>query len=111
MFAGGRGIYVIVCTVTGEVYVGSSQATSTRMSQHITHLRRGGHHNSGLQAAWDRYGESAFRFLTVLTSPTLTSDELVSAEAAWMEALTAREPGLGLNRDSARHTNRAGHGF
>jgi hypothetical protein len=102
---------VIVCTATGEVYVGSSQVTSTRMSQHITNLRRRKHHNAGLQAAWNRYVEAAFRCLTVLTSPTLTSDELVSAEAAWMEALSAREPGLGFNRDLARHTNRAGRGF
>ena len=70
MFTQARGVYAIVCVSTGEVYVGSSGVTGTRLSKHRTDLRRGKHHNAGLQAAWNQYGEAAFRFLMVQSLPS-----------------------------------------
>lgn len=56
------GIYRIVHAETGNFYVGSSVQVATRMSQHLSHLRRSLHKNAHLQAAFSLYGESAFSF-------------------------------------------------
>jgi hypothetical protein len=105
-----RGVYVIDCAATGEVYVGSSGVTGTRLSQHVTDLRRGKHHNAGLQAAWNQCGEVAFRFLMVQSLPPGGEDDLTAAEAAWVEALAACEPGLGFNRYPVRRRTVANRG-
>lgn len=57
------GIYAIVNTVTGEKYIGSSQNITSRFVSHRSDLRRGTHHSSPLQIAWNRLGEEAFLFL------------------------------------------------
>jgi hypothetical protein len=110
MFRQVRGVYVIMCVTTGEVYVGSSDTTGTRLGQHMRALRRGRHHNPGLQAAWNRHGEAAFRFLVVQAVPSGSAEDLTAAEAAWVEALAACEPGLGFNRYPVRRRTVANRG-
>ena len=56
------GIYRIVDTVSGEVYVGSSRNMLQRWGVHLTQLGEGWHRNSRLLAAWQRDGAAAFRF-------------------------------------------------
>lgn len=58
------GIYKIVNTVTGAVYVGSAALSFRRRWQkHLSYLRRGKHVNPHLQSAWNKYGETAFEFI------------------------------------------------
>lgn len=56
------GIYQIRNNIDGKVYVGRSKRVKSRWSAHKTALRRGSHWNPPLQAAWLKFGESAFTF-------------------------------------------------
>ncbi len=69
------GIYVITNTVTGEQYVGMSQNVAYRFWQHREMLRKGQHHNSLLQVAWNRDGEAAFLFEGLEEMPPSTEQD------------------------------------
>jgi len=56
------GIYVVLNTVNGKVYVGSSINVHSRLADHRISLARGRHTNPHLQSAWNRYGPSVFSF-------------------------------------------------
>jgi len=58
------GIYEIVNLYDGRAtaYVGSSVKIKKRWRRHVLALRKGGHDNAHLQAAWNKYGEGAFSF-------------------------------------------------
>lgn len=55
------GIYVITA-LSGSQYVGSAIHFGNRWKRHLTHLRSGNHHNSPLQRAFEKYGESGLSF-------------------------------------------------
>jgi group I intron endonuclease len=61
------GIYEIFNTINGKRYVGQALNMKVRRQQHIRELHQGRHFNPKLQRAWVKYGESAFKFLPVLT--------------------------------------------
>lgn len=61
------GCYEILNTVNGKRYIGSAVKFVQRWDQHRSHLRKGVHHSRVLQRAWNKYGESAFKFLPILT--------------------------------------------
>lgn len=75
------GVYAITNTVTGEQYIGSSKQIAERWMNHRTQLR-GGRHNTRLQAAWNQYGEEAFR-VDVLELVE-GEDALLMAEQRWI---------------------------
>ena len=54
------GLYTIVCTKTGCVYVGESDNVLSRLNAHKTKLRKNFHDNLKLQADFNQYGETAF---------------------------------------------------
>ena len=60
------GIYEIVNTITGKRYVGSAVNIRVRRNQHFRRLRKGDHHSTHLQSAWNKYGEAAFQFRLLL---------------------------------------------
>ena len=70
------GIYRIVNTVNGRVYVGSASCLGGRRKAHEYRLKAGNHHSIKLQRAWNKYGESAFVFEVI---------EQVSGEASLLE--------------------------
>lgn len=78
------GIYSITNLVNGKVYVGSAMCIRGRMSAHRGCLRRGAHYNTYLQRAWDKYGESNFRFDVL---KTCQPDELEAFEQHWIDKL------------------------
>lgn len=55
-------IYIIQNMRNDKVYVGQSKDVAARLRHHLLALRRGAHHNSHLQSAWEIYGEDAFEF-------------------------------------------------
>lgn len=59
------GIYKIENTINGKVYIGQSRDIENRWYKHIGFLNSNSHHNKHLQAAWNKYGESAFAFAVV----------------------------------------------
>jgi len=56
------GVYEIICIPTQEKYVGSSVDLSNRFGGHRFALRHKKHHSKKLQASYDIYGETNFRF-------------------------------------------------
>lgn len=60
------GVYRITNAINGKFYVGSSISIAERWNKHRKSLRRGKHHSKHLQAAWSKYGESAFVFSVLL---------------------------------------------
>lgn len=54
------GIYEIVNTSRGKIYIGSAIDLQKRLHGHIEALRADQHPNQKLQRAWTKYGEAAF---------------------------------------------------
>jgi group I intron endonuclease len=55
-------IYCIVNKINGKKYIGSAFVFNRRKNKHLSELRRGVHHSSILQNAWNKYGEDNFEF-------------------------------------------------
>ena len=60
------GIYAIEHKTTGRAYIGSEKDFGSRWRVHRCLLRQGKHHSPHLQAAWNKYAESAFIFKKLL---------------------------------------------
>lgn len=72
------GIYRIVNTITGYVYIGSSINLEQRLKQHRTDIASGRHQNSGIRADIATYGADVFSLEVVeVTAP----DDTVLHEA------------------------------
>src|SRR3712207_3226582 len=88
------GVYQIRCAATNKIYVGSALDLRERWYRHRWSLRRGRHRNPHLQAAWDKYGESAFdiAILELVAAP-----ELLRKEQEWIERTRCAERSIGFN--------------
>jgi len=60
------GIYRIINIVTGDFYIGQAVNFKRRKNAHFNELKRGKHHSSYLQNAYNKYGEENFKFEIVL---------------------------------------------
>jgi group I intron endonuclease len=58
----GCGIYAIMNTRTGRMYIGSTASFERRWHQHREALTRGTHHSYKLQSDWRLYGADCFQF-------------------------------------------------
>lgn len=56
------GIYKITNLTNNKVYIGSTKNIEHRFHEHLSKLKGGYHINKHLQAAFDKYGESNFKF-------------------------------------------------
>jgi group I intron endonuclease len=59
------GVYGIISQVNSKIYIGSSNDIVKRKKEHLRSLRKGNHHCKYLQNAWNKYGESSFRFIVI----------------------------------------------
>lgn len=84
-----HGIYRVVCTPMRLAYVGQAFDLAHRALEHQVQLRDGLHPNPRLQAAYNRFGPSAF-YLEVLEIWTgrWSPDCLSPAEQRWMDLHT-----------------------
>jgi len=88
------GIYQIVNTVTGKVYVGSAMDIQVRIHRHRGQLRAQTHRNTKIQHAWDKYGAESFvaRVIEEVTEPTM----LVEREQHWIDLLQSVKNGYNI---------------
>jgi len=63
-----RGIYSILHTESGKVYIGSSKNTKRRIGAHKTDLKYSKHPNHALQNYYNKYGLNAFEFTIIFTA-------------------------------------------
>lgn len=116
-----QGIYKIVNTLNDHFYIGSAVNLTRRKARHFSELRNKRHNNRVLQAAWEKYGESAFVFVVV----ELVADKnlLYVAEDRWLKGhvgkkycynlgMAAISPMLGLSKERSptwgyQHTEEA----
>lgn len=100
------GIYQIVNTINGHCYIGSSVDINKRWSTHKQRLHKGTHDSPYLQNAWNKYGESCFRFSII---EQCDSPLLIEREQYYIDTLrpiynTATKAG---SRLGIRHTEEA----
>lgn len=69
------GIYIIVNIKNGKVYIGQTLNIKKRWGDHKSSLNRNKHKNPHLQAAWNKYGEKAFKFQVLEYCSTERLDE------------------------------------
>lgn len=78
-----RGIYKIINVVNNKFYVGSAVNLSRRRARHFSELRNSRHNNRHLQAAWNKYGETAFTF--VIVEELHPDADVLAAENKWLK--------------------------
>lgn len=72
--------YAIARTGTAEEYIGTSINVKNRWKTHRYDLKKGGHHCSALQQAWDLYGPDAFTFSVLKVVDCETLNERAALE-------------------------------
>ena len=77
------GIYTIINTVNGKVYVGSTKDFERRWGSHKRELTNDIHGNSYLQRSWNKYGESAFEFM--ICEYVDDPEQLIDCEQYWLD--------------------------
>jgi len=93
------GIYAIENVANGNRYYGSTRNFRKRQSLHWSQLRRGRHTNPHLQAAWNLYGESAFKFIVVTECPVT---QLLASETVY---LGQPDAAYNIARDAVNHSH------
>jgi hypothetical protein len=88
------GVFAVICSATGEAWVGCSRHVDTQRNGLWFALRLGSSPHASLQAAWRQHGEPAFRFeeLERLRDdfPAISRmDELKKRQVLWRARLQA----------------------
>ena len=89
------GIYKITNLIDGKIYIGQTVNYRKRANAHISYLKKGTHHNSHLQRAFDKYGEGSFE-IDLITECKIS--ELDSMERRYIKEYNClnREHGYNL---------------
>ncbi len=88
------GIYQIVNVANGKIYIGSSCNIWSRWLTHRWALRKGRHHSTHLQKAWNKYGADSFSFELICEVP---EEKLVQTEQIFLDALQCWKVSIGYN--------------
>lgn len=78
------GIYQIICTKNGKIYVGRSVDIEKRLKRHFRSLEKGNHENVLLQHDFNKFGRAAFK-LKVKTQPNEEASKV--AEQYYIDTL------------------------
>jgi len=88
------GIYIILNTVNGKCYVGSSVNVFHRLKAHRDALSRGAHNSTHLQGAWNKYGSTSFSFELL---KECQPEDLLEHEQFYVDVLACMDQGFGYN--------------
>jgi predicted GIY-YIG superfamily endonuclease len=91
------GIYLIRCQPTGKIYVGSAVDLRGRWDIHRRMLNKRTHHNDPLQAAWNLFGETEFKFEILEYVP---KSQLLTAEQKWIDQTRCTDRNVGFGADN-----------
>lgn len=91
------GAYCWLNTVSGKRYVGGAyKSLKGRKLSHLEALRSNRHGNRYLQHAWNKYGESAFKFI-VLEICRRDKETIIACEQKWIDYYNTADPKYGYN--------------
>lgn len=79
------GVYFIINSVNGHLYVGSSMNLKRRFRDHKNDLLGNRHHNQHLQHAFNKYGLENFCFKVIYYLED--GDNLIEQEQRWLDSL------------------------
>lgn len=88
------GVYQIINTVSGKVYVGSAVDLQVRLLHHRRELRMGTHRNQKLTHAWGKYGEGVFEVRVL--EEVADSRQLTEREQYWIDILQSVKNGYNI---------------
>lgn len=88
------GIYKIVCSANGKVYVGSATNLRNRRNYHWSMLQRGIHFNIHLQRSWNKHGALEFEFQIIEFTP---KERLIETEQEHIDKLCSFDDRYGFN--------------
>lgn len=103
------GLYIITNVDNKKEYIGKDVILPSRWSHHKSLLTTKTHHNSHLQSAWNKYGESCFTY-KILEYVELRDKEedpegylkdckyLIGREKWWIDLLDLKNPNKGYNK-------------
>lgn len=77
------GVYRIVNTQTGGMYIGKTVHLESRFQEHLLSLRKGKHENPLLQNTYNKHGESVFTFEII--EKTQTDEDASKREIFWIK--------------------------
>ncbi len=100
------GVYSIVNTANGKLYVGSSRTLGRRLYEHRRQLRAGTHKNRHLQSAWAAHGEGAFKFRPLAFIADVA--EMLDMERELIHRLNAADRTSGYNISIEPSNNQLG---
>jgi hypothetical protein len=88
------GVFAVICTATGEAWVGQSRHLDTQQNSLWFALKHSSSPHRALQASWNAHGPADFRFealerLGDHVSAISRPDELKRREALWTARLGA----------------------
>jgi group I intron endonuclease len=95
------GIYVILNTMTEQVYVGQSKNLSKRLKEHWSYLTKESHHNPHLQSSFLKYGKDSFVFRVM---EYCGAESLTDREQYWINQFNSHMREFGFNlRPASKH--------
>lgn len=97
------GIYRITNKLNGKFYIGSAKNLANRFATHRKDLRKDQHHNTHLQAAWNKYGGDAFEF--TVEEVVQSADLLFDREQFYLDSLKPYTKGIGYNKSTSARTS------
>lgn len=102
------GIYCIKNLINNKVYIGKTNDLQSRWKNHLFVLRANTHSNKHLQTAFNKYGESNFEFIVLLSFNYFNNDELNQLEIQYIEQYKSYINTFGYNKtlggDGRSHT-------
>lgn len=93
------GIYKILNTVNGKIYIGSSVNLRKRLYEHRRLLRLSKHENYHLQNAFTKYGEQNFKFEIIKVLKEIPKDIRIlrDLETYYIQFFKSCDQSIGYN--------------
>ncbi len=88
------GIYRILNSINGKLYIGSAVSINSRFTSHRQLLKSNKHFNIHLQTSWNKYGEENFQFDIVEVT---TLDLLQEREEFYIKFFNSNDRTVGYN--------------